>query len=330
MYLLQLFDIDNAVKPIDARLLRDGTISLGRDSKCDWSIADPDNALSREHCELAATLDGLILRAIGTNGVFDDQTGDRLPDLIDTPVAVPFTVRMGRFRLKASQAALTDEDRDTGRTMILTPPLGASSTVPTDWSDAQPIAMSSGESLIEAFCRGAGLDASLLSGEDPAEVMERAGGVYRQMVLGIADLMVERDRARGRYNLARTTIGGAGNNPFKWAPTQRLAIDLLLSGAGGFLSGPAAITSSLHDIKRHLMASFAGFQASLRVAVGTFSPDALDTATQGQGSLLKSRHQLRAQEVDARHAELVGQLNGAEGSLDRAFVQAYAASEQAG
>jgi len=328
MYMLQLFDVDDSVQPIDARLLRDGAIRIGRDTKCDWPIADPDRALSREHCEVAASADGLIIRPIGTNGVFDDTTGDRLPDLVDVPVSLPFTLRMGRFRIAASRAPLDDEVIDTGRTMVLTPPLGASTAIPTDWTDAQPFAASGGESLLEAFCRGAGLDASLLSSEEPAEVMERAGAVYRQMVLGIADLMIERDRARGRYNLSRTTIGGSGNNPFKWAPTQRLAIDLLLSGVGGFLSGPAAISSSLTDVKRHLIATFAGLQASLRQAVATFDPAGIDAAVSAKATLLKSRHAVQAQEIEARHADLLRQLEGEEGTLDRAFVQAYAASEQ--
>ena len=320
MYMLQLFDVDDAIQPIDARLLRDGAIRVGRDTTCDWQIADPDRALSREHCEIATSADGLIIRPIGTNGVFDDHSGERLADLIDVPVSVPFTLRMGRFRIAATRAPLDDEVTDGGRTMVLTPPLGASTAIPTDWSDAQSFSAPLGESLLEAFCRGAGLDASLLSGEDPGEVMERAGAVYRQMVLGIADLMVERDRARGRYNLTRTTIGGTGNNPFKWAPTQRLAIDLLLSGVGGFLSGPAAITSSLQDVKRHLIATFAGLQASLRQAVTTFDPAAIDRAVTAKGGLLKSRHALRAEEIEARHADLTRQLDGDEGTLDRAFV----------
>jgi len=327
MYMLQLFDSADALHPVDARLLRDGAISIGRDSKCDWPIADPDLAISRAHCEVVATPGGLIIRAIGTNGVFDDATGSRLPDQTDVPVLPPFTMRLGRFRIALTQAPL-DDVRDVGRTMVLTPPLGNSASVPTDWSDAAGAVETSGESLLEAFCRGAGLEASLLSSEDPAEIMERAGAVYRQLVLGLADLMVERDSARGRYNLTRTTIGGSGNNPFKWAPTQRLAIDLLLSGASGFLSGPSAISASLQDIKRHLIATFAGLQASLRRAVDTFDPNSLDEAVKDRASLLRNSGALRAAEAEARHADLVRQLGGEPGSLDDAFVHAYALAEQ--
>ncbi|VVT24544.1 conserved hypothetical protein [Sphingomonas sp. EC-HK361] len=328
MYMLQLFEEGDA-QPIDARLLRDGSLSIGRDGSCDWPIVDPDRMISRAHCEIAPALDGLIVRPLGANGVFDDSTGDRLPDLVDVPVTVPFTLRMGRFRIAATRTMLDDSPEDVTRTMVLTPPLGGSTRVPTDWSDAPaPLPGSEEGSLLEAFCRGAGLDASLLSSEDPAEIMQRAGAVYRQMVLGIGDLMAERDRARGRYSLARTTIGGTGNNPFKWAPTQRLAIDLLLSGASGFLSGSAAISTSFQDIKRHLIATFAGLQGSLRCAVDSFSPAALSDAA-GKGGLLQNRAARQVQAAATRHADLTRQLSeGTSGSLDQAFVKAYDAAEQ--
>ncbi|URW75112.1 hypothetical protein M9980_11210 [Sphingomonas donggukensis] len=336
MYMLQLFDRADEVQPIDARLLRDGVLKIGRDSAADWTIADPDFELSRAHCELAVTGAGLSLRALGANGVFDDATGTRFPDAVDVDVPLPATLRFGRFRLRAAAAPHGDAPADMARTMVLTPPLGTSAAVPDDWSDAVPAPPTGGGSLLEAFCDGAGLDASLLSSEDPAEVLRRAGAVYRQMVLGIGDLMAERNRARAQYELSRTTIGGANNNPFKWAPTQRLAVDLLLNGSGSFLSGPAALQSSFRDIKRHLIATFAGLHGSLRAAIAAFDPAELDAAAAPRASLLKSRAAVIAEDVAARHADLAAQLDGGGGgSLDRAFVAAYdqadaAAAREAG
>lgn len=324
MYMLQLFDAADEVQPIDARLIRDGLMRIGRDSAADWAIADPDCELSRAHCELNVADGELTLRALGANGVFDHVSGERFPDAVAVPVAIPSTLRLGRFRLRADFAPHGDEPVDTARTMVLTPPLGSSVAVPDDWNDT-PVAPSSGSgSLLEAFCEGAGLDCSLLASEDPAEIMRRAGAVYRQMVLGIGDLMSERDRARGQYKLSRTTISGSNNNPFKWAPTQRLAIDLLLAGSNSFLSGPAALQASFRDIKRHLIATFAGLHGSLRAAIGTFDPASLDAAVASRVTLLKNRGALQAEEAAQRHADLTRQLEeGAGGSLERAFVAAY-------
>jgi hypothetical protein len=62
--------------------------------------------------------------------------------------------------------------------------------------------------------------------------------------------------------------------------------------------------------------------------VATFDPQAIDTAVSKNNSLLKSKHALQTHEIETRHADLAKQLDGAEGTLDRAFVQAYAAAEQ--
>ena len=327
MYMLQLFDADDAVQPIDARLLQSGVLSLGRDPAADWPINDPDCALSRAHCELHAGPAGLRVRALGTNGVFDDTDGRRLPDGELAPVPLPAALRMGRFRLVATPAPHAAEI-DEGRTMILSPPLGTSVDVPTEWADGQPAPRTGDGSLFEAFCEGAQLDSSLLSSEDPEEIMRRAGALYRQMVLGIGDLMAERNTARARYQLTRTTIGGEGNNPLKWAPSQRLAIDLLLAGPTGFLSGPAALQASFRDLKRHLVATFAGLRGSLRHAVESFSPAALDAAVAGRSALLKSRSALQAEEAARRFENLSAQLDGGPAdSLDKAFVAAYDEAE---
>ena len=330
MYMLQLFDADDMIQPLDARLIREGLIRVGRDADTDWPIADPDCALSRAHCELSVDRDGLTLRALGANGVFDADTGERFPDAVDVVLPVPSALRLGRFKMVATHAPHGDLEVDSALTMVLTPPLGSSVEVPSDWADAGAPTVACEGSLLEAFCEGAGLDCSLLSGEEPTEIMRRAGAVYRQMVLGIGDLMAERDTARRRYRLTRTTISGADNNPFKWAPTQRLAIDLLLVESSGFLSGPAALKASFRDVKRHLVATFAGLQGSLRAAIGSFDPARIDTAIADRVTMLKSRAGLQMAEVAERHADLTRQIAEATpGSLDRAFVTAYDAAESA-
>lgn len=330
MYMLRLFDENDPVHPIDARLLREGVLKIGRDPATDWPIPDGDRAISRRHCEFHAEDGQLRLRCVGANGVYDGRTGARLPDNTDILLDLPSTLRLGRFRLVAAPAP--EERLAPGaetRTMVMTPPLGASTDVPTEWADAPAgivetsMAVGNG-SLLEAFCQGAGLDPAVLGQEDPMAVMLRAGAVYRQMVLGIGDLMAERDRARNRFHLSQTTIGSSGNNPFKWAPTQRLAIDLLLAGSNGFLSGPAALKASFGDIKRHLVATFAGLQASLRAAIDSFDPEEIDAAVGGRSALFRNRAARQWRAVLERHADLRRQIEEDEGgSLEEAFVRTY-------
>ncbi len=328
MYMLQLFERGDEIHPVDARLLREGVLRVGRDKSADWSIPDPDCALSRTHCEFAVGADGLTLRPLGTNGVFDAVTGERLADQTAIAVSLPFAIRLGDFRIVASEAPHGDIAGHETRTMVLTPPLGDSIDVPSDWIDTAGATRPGGPtittgSLLDAFCEGAGLDASLLAREDPVEIMRRVGGVYRQMVLGVGDLMSERDHARSHYQMTRTTIGSANNNPFKWAPTQRLAIDLILGGSHGFLSGPAALQSSFRDIKRHLVATFAGLRGSLQQAIACFDPDSLHRQPPSR-SLFQNKAAAQLDELAKRHADLLDEIEGKKsGVLDRAFVQAY-------
>lgn len=330
MYMLQLYDRDDAARPIDVRLLEKGSLTIGRDVSSDWPVDDPDCALSRAHCEFHAATEGLGITVSGANGVRYAATGTNLPLGVPTDLRLPVVLVMGRFRLVATIAPRTAASgKSADSTLFSTAPLGNSVDVPSEWNDSASETARHGGTLLEAFCAGAGLDPSLLSSEDPDVVMLRAGALYRQMVLGIGDLMAERDKARMRYQMNRTTIGGEANNPFKWAPTQRLAVDLLLAETNGFLSGPAALKASFKDLKRHLIATVAGLQGSLRAAIDRFAPVSLEEAAAQRTSLLKTRSAAQIEEVAARHADLCDQLaNGRPGSLDQAFAAAYAKSEE--
>lgn len=328
MYIFKLFEKDHLHQPVDARFLQEGTLTIGRDPQSDWVVNDPACEISRSHCTISTESGMLVLRCFGANGVFDGTSGERLPNDQAIEMVLPHTIGFGPYLLVADHAVQARSTMEDGKTLILSPPLGSSIAVPTEWSDdVSDQAGSRNGSLLEAFCDGAGISASAFSAEDPEEIMHRAGAVYRQMVLGIGDLMAERERVRGRYQLARTTIGGADNNPFKWAPTQRLAIDLLLLSDRGFLSGPSALKASFRDIKKHLIATFEGLRAALRLSVETFDPARIEAAASGRQSLLKSRAAASWDIACEQQAQLLAQIDGGEdGPLNHAFVQAYDAA----
>lgn len=332
MYLLRLFEHDILTQPVDARLLRTGKIAIGRDPSADWVMHDPECRISRWHCEVDAHDKEIFIRCLGANGVFDDVSGQRFADQIETAIDVPATLRFGDFRLVVDHAAQAGAGEGLeAQTLILTPPLGASAEVPSDYADMKAApAVNYGESLLDCFCEGAGLEPSAFALEESHDVMRRAGAVYRQMVLGVGDLMAEREMLRRQYRVAHTTIGGANNNPFKWAPTQRLALDLLLAESHGFMSGPGALNASFKDIKRHLIATFRGLQETLREAVAAFDPATIDSETPRGGALLQSRTSQLWAEVALRHADFASQLEtGVDGRLNTLFVNAYNAASNA-
>lgn len=329
MYILRLFEGDVLSQPIDARLLREGQLGIGRDPSADWVMHDPECRISRWHCVLGVDEETLTVRSMGANGVFDDVNDVRFEKDVDTPIQIPSTLRFGNFKLVVDHAAQAGAgDGREGQTLILTPPLGASIAVPGDYADeAVGAAAKPDGSLLDRFCEGAGLEPSAFAMEDPEDIMRRAGAVYRQMVLGVGDLMAERERMRSQYEIARTTIGGANNNPFKWAPTQRLALDLLLAESHGFMNGPAALKASFVDIKKHLVATFRGLHASLRASVAALDPAEIEKAVPARSSLLQSRGTQLWNELTRRHADLKAEVEeGGDGALNQSFVKAYDAA----
>jgi predicted component of type VI protein secretion system len=328
MFLLKLFHESDPVQPIDAHMIAEGTTVIGRDPSVDWVVCDPECEVSRKHCALVVGNGALTLRSMGTNGVFRGDGEERFPDDEEVPIALGDMFSFGKFRVVVDRVPFADRGAQSGtHTMVMAPPFGDSAEVPVDWADGSvPEGQGSDGSLLEAFCEGARLDASAFSGEDPSDVMRRAGAIYRQMVLGLGDLMSERSSVKTHYRMDRTTIGAQDNNPFKWAPTQRLAVDLLLRKEGGFLSGPAALKASFEDVKKHLLCTFAGFRASLRALLENASPELVAKRLEGQNRFLKSQAAACWEEYEQVHAKLEGELaEDKDGVMNQAFIAAYEA-----
>ena len=55
MYICRLFHKDQPFEQIDARIIAEGQITIGRDPDADWILTDADGTLSRLHCTLAVT-----------------------------------------------------------------------------------------------------------------------------------------------------------------------------------------------------------------------------------------------------------------------------------
>ncbi|MET0293373.1 MAG: type VI secretion system-associated FHA domain protein TagH, partial [Phenylobacterium sp.] len=185
-------------------------------------------------------------------------------------------------------------------------------------------------SLLDAFCAGAKLDAGAFSGEDPHEVMRRLGAVYQQMVLGLADLMDERTCVKADYRMDRTTVRAEGNNPFKWAKPQRLAVDLLKVRQDGFLSGQAAVKSSFEDMKKHLLCLLAGMRGALTTSLDSLSPAQVEAELKGESFILKNRASAAWNVYGRLYAKFLTQAHDDPDSpVNRDFRAAYEAQLRA-
>ncbi|MBC7768471.1 MAG: type VI secretion system-associated FHA domain protein TagH [Phycisphaerales bacterium] len=323
MITLRLFHSTDPFREIDARPLADDELVIGRDPGADWFVSDSLSELSRRHCVLAAKDGRVVLRDLSANGVYVGVERRRVQRDIEIDVDPSDAIHLGQFTIVVDtsdgSANMNEPDSEFSvfqapfsAPLLLDPELKSRDfSVPSEWesetpppapSDAAPL---TNAALLDAFCAGARLDASSFAGQDPVEVMRRAGAIYRQVVLGLGDLMAERTSVKAEFRLDRTTVGAAGNNPFKWAPTQRVAVDLLCGRNESFLSGPAALKASFEDMKKHLLCLIAGSRSAVHATFDHLSPQRIEEAAKaplivvGKGEACWRQYQRRHEELSA-------------------------------
>jgi predicted component of type VI protein secretion system len=312
MITLRLFKSSDPFQEIESRVAGQGDLVIGRDSSADWHIPDQQRDLSRRHCIL--TIDGkrIFLRDVSTGGVTIGVERQRAPYGERCELAPGDTVFLGEFMilLDVEGASELEGDPVIDAAAIPAPAPGAVSAAPL--TDA---------ALLEAFCIGAGLEASSFAGEDPAAVMTRLGAVYRQVIDDLGGMIRDRALVKNQLQMDRTTIASRDNNPLKWAPSYRVSVDLLKEGGGGFLKGAAAFKASFNDLRRHGACIMAGSDAALHYVLSEFDPDSLEACARRQASPFASKYEAMWKVLKERHATLSG--GESDGRIDQAFRQGY-------
>jgi len=347
MITLRLFHGTDPFREIDARLLPVGDeLTVGRDPSADWCVSDLHAELSRRHCVLAVKDGRVLVRDLSANGVFLGVERRKIARDMPVEIDPAEAIHLGQFTIvvDVAEAGVANDmgpsNREAGDSVFEAPfnaPLLRDPTlyahdfaVPSEWeTESAPVppqapgAELTNAALLDAFCMGARLDASSFAGQDPVEVMRRAGAIYRQVVLGIGDLMAERTSVKAEYRLDRTTVGAVNNNPFKWAPTQRVAVDLLCGRNESFLSGPAALKASFEDLKKHLLCLLAGSRAAVNATFDHLSPPKIEEATKGS-PLLIGKSEAHWRQYQRRHEELSSEARATqESAVNLAFKAGY-------
>jgi len=182
------------------------------------------------------------------------------------------------------------------------------------------------DALFDHFCAGARLSPNAFAGEDRALLMERLGAVYRQAILGVADLMSERTALKNDFRMVRTTIRPEGNNPFKWVPPQRIAIELLRSEDGsGYITGERALSEALHDVKAHMLCVLAGMRGAIGATFDLLSPAEIEARTANRGFVMPGQRSAAAwtDYVEQFASQRREADDSVDGPINRAFRDAY-------
>ena len=336
MITLRLFRADDLGRQIDSYIMGDGEVTVGRDSNAVWVIDDSDRQLSRFHCTISAREGRVYVRDTSANGVYIGAGRERIEPGVEMSVATGETLQIGHFVL------VVDADRNSVGDLVdssmNSAPLrndaceARSNAIPEQWSEREPqhhrrsdkSESASEVVMLEAFCEGAQLDPSYLTSEDPIEIMRRLGEIYKQVVLGLGDLMSERASVKSDYSLERTTIGATANNPLKWAPTHRLAVDLICERTGGFLNGPDAVKECFEDLKGHSLCLVAGSREAVSCLLEQFDPKAVEAEAKAKAPLFMERSEASWRRLKSLHADVSSDpFNDAESIVNVAFKRGY-------
>ncbi len=161
------------------------------------------------------------------------------------------------------------------------PPSAAQATPPT-----APAGQTLGGQELEAlqaFLEGAGLDAAIAGSETAPELMKMLGGIFREVVQELMDVLRARTSLKSELRMPLTTIQPVENNPLKFSLGAEDAVyNLLFKKGPGYMPPVDAFQEGFQDLKDHQMAMMVGMQAAFQALLRRFDPKRLeDSFTKG-------------------------------------------------
>lgn len=120
---------------------------------------------------------------------------------------------------------------------------------------------------------------------DMGDVMQNAGSVMRELVAGMAELMMCRTNVKTMFHLDQTTVLPHHNNPLKLSRNTTDSLKQLLVGRDGEYLGPQdAVREVCRDLKFHHDAIIEAMSAAVRGFAEHFNPIELQDTFERTGS----------------------------------------------
>jgi type VI secretion system protein len=280
-------------------------IVVGRSRNCDWTLADPTNAISSRHCEIRRDGDFWLLKDVSTNGTYLNGAAERLAG--EHRLAEGDLLRIGHYEILASLGEAQTVFVPTAEAPAPAPP-PAPAPVPeapavpeaapdnvtvmwdsladinkVDWArggfgvkDVAPAApdAASVDGIVAALIDAAGLTDSQLA-RSP-ELVAKAGALLKRLVAGLLVMVEARARAKAQMGAEMTGLQLEGNNPIKFSRTPDQALAQLLNPPEpGFMAADRAVEDAFLDLQSHQVATLKAIPGALRATLDRFSPGSI-------------------------------------------------------
>jgi type VI secretion system FHA domain protein len=139
---------------------------------------------------------------------------------------------------------------------------------------------------LDAFFRGAGLQAQRLDEKQTEQVLHRLGQIMREVVLGVGENLHLRAEQKNVMRVPTTTIQAQNNNPLKFSASVEEALNnLFFRDSAEYLSAVDAIRETFGDIKQHQQHLLAAMRTAVVEYVNRLDPEELESKI-GRGHAL--------------------------------------------
>jgi FHA domain-containing protein len=184
------------------------------------------------------------------------------------------------------------------------------------------------QALWAAFAEGAGVSFTPPQGLN-ADLMRVIGQLLHHAVDGSLKLVAARAATKQEMRAEVTVIQSRRNNPLKFSPDTRSAMEQLLQPPmRGFMSGPEAVADAMDDLLGHTIGTMVGMRAALDGVLARFEPDQLEAKLSSRSmvdTLVPMHRRAKLWELYLQHYGAV--RNEAQDDFHnlfgRAFLQAY-------
>jgi type VI secretion system protein len=180
---------------------------------------------------------------------------------------------------------------------------------------------------VEAFCRGAGIDPASIPLETQQALLQIAGQLTREVVLGLMDVLKGRADQKNRLRLSQTGIHPNDNNPLKFSASVDEALVKLFDGHNGsrYLGPVDAIRDSFADLRNHQQSLSGAIQAAIDEVMNRIEPGELqEKFDRGlkRGALLGAANKMKYWDLYTEFYHVINQRN--EQNLPTLFAEELA------
>jgi len=149
---------------------------------------------------------------------------------------------------------------------------------------------------LDAFFKGAGIDAPKLNPQQAARLMKRLGQLTRELVAGTIDCLHLRAIQKAQLKQADTVIQRPENNPLKFSANVHEGLTrLLLDESDESMNPVESVRSAFADLTAHERALLVGMREALDEYLDRLQPEAIEHGRTGgrMGALMNAANRHR-------------------------------------